>query len=205
MLASVIWMFALAVGVSVLSIATAAELQGVQLAMAAVVSGFISIKAMREQNETLAERGAGAEFARVTLLHMGLIWIWSTLAILITYTILISWPYTSSVVSILLVGAGVCHFVAVLLGRAIAERDLRVVVLADWISRGQLAVTSIAVGALVATGHAAPGSFGGQAKWAAVNVLATSGVALALIAANAVKVQLKGAAGSPKQGLRLAT
>ena len=191
MLASIIWMFALAVGVSVLTIATAAEMHGAQMAIAAIVSGFIALKAMREQSETLAASGPGAAFARVTMMHMGLIWIWSTLAIVITYTILIPWQYTLNLVPILLLGAGLCHFVAMLLARVTADGDQRVLVLAQWISRGQLAVTSVAVGALVAAGHAAPDAFGGQAKWAAVNLLATAGMALALIAANAIKTDLQ--------------
>ena len=190
MLAIAIWMFGLAIGISALLLATAAEQYGLHLVLTGIVSGFIAIKTLREQRLALSQTAHPAEFARITIRHLGLIWIWSVLAIVTTYSLLVEWTGTRALLPPLLLGAGLCSFIGMVLAREAeqAEFDARMLMLVSGVFASHLVVACLGLGVVLAAGTT--GSASG-ASWAAINVLAASGIAMALVSASALKAALE--------------
>ncbi|MET0408424.1 MAG: hypothetical protein ABW006_08650 [Hyphomicrobium sp.] len=88
------WLFSLAAAICATILAAAAEQPSLQMTAVAVVCVVISLMAVRE-HQTLKDSGAPTSaIASSTARHLGLIWAWAALALLITYLFVIDkrWP-----------------------------------------------------------------------------------------------------------------
>lgn len=175
----VFWMLGIAfsAGAMVLTVALAAHLA--QFALAAIIVTFIAISAIRDYSALDGEHPSRR--AAVLARYMGMLWCWAAMSISLIYGFLMQWSAWYGVFFVLVMGAGLCLFIANVLERDAAEDalDSRMIGLVNLIAKIQFGATCVAVGGLVAFGKLSVDAFGGDAKWAAVNILLCMGLALA--------------------------
>jgi hypothetical protein len=175
----VFWMLGIAfsAGAMVFTVALGAHLA--QFALAAIIATFIAISAVRDYQATEGQHPSRR--AAVLIRHMGMLWSWAAMSIILIYGTLLQWNAWHGVFLVLVMGSGICLFIGNVLERDAAEdaHDSRMVALVGLIAKVQLVATCVAIGGLIAFGKLSVDAFGGDAKWAAVNILLCMGIALA--------------------------
>jgi hypothetical protein len=88
------WMLALAAAVSASVIAAAANEPALHMAATGIVTLAIAVVAIRERWQLTAEGASASLIASSTARYLGLVWTWGTLALFITYLLVLekSWP-----------------------------------------------------------------------------------------------------------------
>jgi hypothetical protein len=175
----VFWMLGIAfsAGAMVVTVALGAHLA--EFALAAIIATFIAISAVRDYAGLDGEHPSRRAASLVR--HMGMLWCWAAMSISLIYGFLMQWSAWYGVFFVLVMGAGLCLFIANVLERDAAADalDSRIIGLVGLIAKVQFGATCVAVGGLVAFGKLSVDAFGGDAKWAAVNILLCMGLALA--------------------------
>ena len=175
----VFWMLGIAfsAGAMVFTVALGAHLA--QFALAAIIATFIAISAVRDyaalDGDHVSRRAA------VLVRYMGMLWCWAAMSVSLIYGFLMQWSAWYGVFFVLVMGSGLCLFIANVLERDAnaGALDSRIIGFVDVIAKVQFGATCIAVGGLIAFGKLSVAAFGGDAKWAAVNILLCMGLALA--------------------------
>ena len=175
----VFWMLGIAFSAGAMVFTVALDAHLAEFALAAIIATFIAISAIRDFHA--AEGEAPSRRAAVLIRHMGMLWCWAAMSMTLIYTFLLDWNAWRGVFFVVVLGAGLCLFIANVLDRDAAEdaHDQRMVAIVDKIAKIQFATTCIAIGGLIAYGKLSVDAFGGEAKWAAVNILLCMGMALA--------------------------
>jgi hypothetical protein len=178
------WMFAITIAVSGMLITAATEMYALHFAVGAITATFIAISAVRDHRLAL-DGGAGkVKLAAIVSRHMGMLWAWAAISTLITYQLLITWTTNwMGIFLILVMGAAACLFIANILQREAdaGDPDDHLVDLVNLIAKLQFAAMCVIIGGLIAAGRFGADAFGGQNKWAAVNILLCAGIGLAVL------------------------
>ncbi len=174
----IFWMLGIAFSAGAMMITVALDAHLAEFALAAVISTFIAISAVRDFHA--AEDEAPSRRAAVLIRHMGMLWAWAAMSMTLIYAVLIDWKAWQGVFFVVVLGAGLCLFIANVLDRDAAEdaQDPRLLGIVDKIAKVQFGATCVALGGLIAYGKLSADAFGGDAKWAAVNILLCMGLAL---------------------------
>ena len=184
----VFWMLGIAfsAGAMVFTVALGAHLA--EFALAAIIATFIAISAVRDYAALEVEHPSRRAASLVR--HMGMLWCWAAMSISLIYGFLMQWAAWYGVFFVLVMGAGLCLFIANVLERDAAEDalDSRIIGFVGLIAKIQFAATCVAVGGLIAFGKLSVDAFGGDAKWAADNILLCMGLALAGLSGFAIAV-----------------
>jgi hypothetical protein len=195
MLAMTIWGIGLAVSLAVILISTASGTHTMQLATTMVIVAGIVASGLRDQMARPYPARSDLAMARTTIRYLGLLWVWSLLAITTIYTFLLIWDNHMVVSGILVAGALMCLILSAILSReADSDQPDNGIVGVAWLAiKGQLGVAAVSLGGLMGAGRFAPDAFGGAAKWAAINILVASSIGIVVLAANALYVMSKSA------------
>jgi hypothetical protein len=175
----VFWMLGIAFSAGAMVFTVALDAHLAEFALAAIIVTFIAISAVRDFHACDDQHPSRS--AAVLIRHMGMLWSWGAMSIVLIYGTLLQWSAWHGVFFVLVLGSGLCLFIANVLERDAAEdaHDSRMVGLVGLIAKVQFGATCIAIGGLVAYGKLSVDAFGGDAKWAAVNILLCMGMALA--------------------------
>ncbi len=185
----VIWMLGIAFSAGAMVVTTSTEAYVGQFALATVIVAFITISGIRDHNAAAAEGQHPSLQSATIARHMGLLWAWAAVSVVLIYSLVITaWTAWFASFLILVMGAAVCMFLANILVRDAAqdEVDSRVVTMVHWIARLQFGATCLAIGGLIAIGKFSASAFGGEAKWAAVNVMLCMAIGLAGLSGYAI-------------------
>jgi hypothetical protein len=187
----IVWMIGIAMAGAAMVVSAAMQLYSVHFALAAIISSFIAVTAMRDHAAAASDGVGRAGLAAVISRYMGFLWAWSAVAVFLTYALVMAWTNWLGAFMVLVVGAGLCLFVArVLDAEAHAETpDAHLVGFVGLMARVQLTLTCIVVGGLLAAGRFGPEAFGGYNKWAAVNVLLCAAIGLAVLSGFAIATE----------------
>jgi hypothetical protein len=175
----VFWMLGVAFSAGAMSFMVALEYHLATFALAAIVATFISVSAVRDFHG--AAETVPAQRAAILIRHMGMLWCWAAMSLTLIYAFLLEWTAWRGVFIVLVLGSGLCLFIANVLVRDADEdaHDNRMLGIVDKIAKVQFGATCVAIGGLIAFGKLSPDAFGGDTKWAAVNILLCMGMALA--------------------------
>ena len=112
-----IWMLGIALGIAILVVSAAAGQPLTHMAASALISLVIAIIAIRE-NRTLHATGASnATVASSTARHMGFVWVWGALSLLVTYFFILKWHEWLHFFLAFAVAGALCLFIASTLDR----------------------------------------------------------------------------------------
>lgn len=177
----VLWMLGIAFAAAAMLFTAALEAQLVAFALAAVIVTGIVLSAVRDYNASFEL----PPLARSAILvrHMGMLWCWAAMSLSLVYGFLLRWSASHSAFLAVVLGAGLCLFVANISARdARAEvGDARISRLVGALFKAHFAIACVAVGGLLVFGKLQPDAFGGDTKWAAVNILLCLGLGLAVL------------------------
>jgi hypothetical protein len=179
-----IWIFGIAIAVSVMILTVAAEMYALQAALSVVIASCIAASAMRDHQLKLEAGADPGRLAAVIIRYMGVLWAWAAVAIAVTYGLLLVWATSwIGVFVLLVVGAGLCLLVANMLDRdaEAGKTDERLVNFVSAVAKLQFILTVFLVGMLLLMSRFGIDSFAGN-KWPAVNVLLSTAVGLSVIA-----------------------
>lgn len=190
MLSIVAWMIGLGASVAVLVIAAAAKLHLVHSALCAGIALAIALLAARELSTAEAAGESRAHIAAHSARHMGLVWAWGAIVIIITYTTVLAWKEWWHFALAFIILAGLClFFSASLKSEPQGGEDSGMLSLSRYLAIGQFAATVVTiVGLLTFDGKVF--KVGGKmlryldarhTDWAANNVFLFGAVALAAI------------------------
>jgi hypothetical protein len=154
-----------------------------QFALSLIVTMFIAVSAMRH---FAAFRNAGTHVslqAAVIIRYMGMVWAWAALTLVAVYQSLLSWPPWIGAFVLMLAGALTLLFIAKILDRDALETtdDPRIFDLVRIVAKIQFIATCVAVGGLLAFGKFSVSAFASDESWAAMNILLTSAIGLAVM------------------------
>lgn len=207
MLAIALWMFGVAIAVSVMVITVAMEIYSVQFGLGAIITTFIAFSGMRDYGDAEARDANSASRAAILVRHMGILWSWAAVSICVIYSLIMVWTQTwIPLFVVLTLAAGTCMFIANLLQRDADAGiiDQRVIAFVDRMVWAQFVVICLLIGGLVAVGKFGPASFSGENKWAAMNVMLCTGLGLGILSGFSVINALTGSstqsAAAPKGG-----
>jgi len=197
MTAMFIWMLGIAVSVAALVVSAAARWHYVHMAVSAIVALSIAAAAVREIRQSVAAAAGQGMIASIAARHMGLVWSWGAIVLLITYLFILQWKEWWQFFIAFLVAAGLCLFFAATL-RGDSEKgsdDPGMLSLARYLVLAQAIGTVITiVGLGVFDGKAF--RLGGKllrfldprhSDWAANNVFFFGAIALAVISIVAIR------------------
>ncbi len=122
MSSAVIWMLGLGTSVAALVLTAAMKLQYVHMAVAALVSILVALAAFQEGRGIVGGRQQAGMLASSGFRHLGLIWTWAALALLVTYSFILQWREWWQYFIGFIVLAGLCLFMSATL-RKDAEAD----------------------------------------------------------------------------------
>lgn len=196
MLSIVAWMIGLGVSVAVLVIAAAAKLYLVHSALCAGIALGIALGAVRELRAAAADGQSRSHLAAHSARHMGLVWAWGALVIIITYTSVLAWREWWHFALAFIILSGLClFFSAALKSEPSGGEDAGMLSLARYLAIGQFAATVVTmIGLLTFDGRVF--KIGGKmlrfldarhTDWAANNVFLFGAIALAAISWMAIQ------------------
>ena len=171
MLSMIIWVLALTGSIATVCLAVAFDAERAHLAATALVTLGIVAAAVNEHRS--AEMAGASQYALAALAsrYMGLLWAWSAVATYVVFAFIVDWPHWMATVVAMIVGCGLCLFVAAILDREEANTrpDRRVPVVVDVMAKAQFALGAVLLGVLLAVRRSA--ELGGQHKWVALNLV----------------------------------
>lgn len=179
----VFWMLGVSGAAAAMVLTAALDLYGLQVVLSIVIAGFIVLSAIRDHRTLQALNGFAAHAYATLVRHMGLLYAWAAISIVLVYAFLLQWDYWFAAFLLMILGATLCLFLANILMRDLTGDgvDGHVVDLVRSIAKAQFAATCVAFGGLIAFGTLSPSTFGGEAKWVAVNVMLCAAFALAAL------------------------
>ena len=186
----IVWMMGIGISVAAMVVAAAIQHHYLHMMVAAAVSIVVALAAFgeaRERREAHAEAGL---IASANLRHMGLVWAWGAIVIIITYTSVLAWKEWWHFALAFILLSGLClFFSASLKNEPEGSTDAGMLSLSRYLAIGQFAATVITiVGMLTFDGRTF--KVGGKmlryldarhTDWAANNVFLFGAVALAAI------------------------
>ncbi len=181
------WMLALTVGVVAIILSAAYGSPVLHMSICAVMSLSLAVVAIRE-NTRLRASGAGRNtISASTARHMGLVWIWGSLGLLVTYLFILSWHEWWQFFLCLAAAGVLCLFLAATIDNdaASGKEDETILTLARYLAWGQLAGMVIAmIGLVLDTDKRFLDTT--REDWAANSIFFFGALAIAVITAHAL-------------------
>lgn len=89
-----VWLIALGISVSAVILTAAAKMPVANMAMAGIISLTVALLAIREHGELKTANAPRSAIARSTARHIGLVWAWGAIGLLVTYGLTLAgdWP-----------------------------------------------------------------------------------------------------------------
>ena len=187
----IIWALGIAGSVALLAISAGGRgldlrMAYVHMAIAAFVSIFIALTAIREARALHAQNASRSEIAASSARFMGLVWTWGALALVVTYgSGILSWHEWWQFFLAFFVAAGLCLFFSATLKKDadIKKDDETMLKLGHYLAVFQLIGMTIVIAGLLLDGKmtrfSAPRP--GWEDWAANNIFFFGAVALVAI------------------------
>jgi hypothetical protein len=182
-----VWMVSIGLGTAALTVTAALKLYYLHMAVAAAVSVFMALAAIRDVRAASSDE----DRAQISLRHLGLVWIWTALNLFVTYAFGFTWrPWLPLFSGCFLMG-GLCLFLASTLREAVEanQPDPLFSRMARLIAMMQLAVTGGTVLSLLLEMLLLPSNDGLQQGWAARNLFLFSALALAAISLSTLRME----------------
>jgi hypothetical protein len=108
----VIWMLSLGASIAVLIVTAATRAYYLHMAAAGAVSILVALASFQEARSIGEERRQAGLLASSSFRHMGLVWTWGALALLVTYSFILSWREWWQFFIGFMVLAGLCLFLS---------------------------------------------------------------------------------------------
>lgn len=183
-----IWMLGIALGVSILVISAAIGQPLMHMAASAFISlviALVAIKVNRDMHEAGASKPA---IAASTARHMGFVWVWGALSLLVTYFFILKWNEWLHFFMAFAVAGALCLFIASMLERdaATGREDPTMMKVARYLTIAQLVGMVITVIGLLVDGKMTRYLTPRFTDWAANNIFFFGAVALAALSANSL-------------------
>lgn len=180
MLSMIIWLFAIAGSVSVVSLAVAFNAQTVHLVATALVSLAIVATAVNEHRTAEMDGGSKFHLAAIASRYIGILWAWSAVTGYIVYGFLLSWPLWLGAVIAMSVLCVAFLFVGIVLDREAlsATPDRAANALVGHLAKAQFGIGAVLFGAMVALRSHPALEIGGPQQWVALNLFLCSAAAL---------------------------
>lgn len=196
MTSMVIWI--LGIGVSTAALVVTASLKQfyIHMAIAAVISVFVALTSFSETRQIAAEGGGRDVAVGTTLKHMGLVWSWAALALLVTYAFdILAWREWWQFFIAFFVMAGLSLFLSATLQKDAAggTSDPMMLKVARGFAIFILVAMVITMAGLLIDGKmwrftTIAGNRRGSQDWAANNVFFFGALALAAISVNTLNL-----------------
>lgn len=189
MASMIIWMLGIALGIAVLVLSAAAGQPLLHMAVSALISLVIAWLAIRENRTLTAAGAAKATVASSTARHMGFVWVWGALSLLVTYYFILKWHEWLHFFSAFAIAGALCLFIANTLDRdTLAGReDETMMTVARYLTIVQLVGMVATVIGLIVDGKMTRFLTPRFTDWAANNIFFFGAVALAAISLNALR------------------
>lgn len=181
------WMLALTVGVVAIIISAGSGSAEVHMAICALMSLGLALLAIRENRSLHAANASRNSISASTARHMGLVWIWGSLGLLVIYLFILDWHEWWQFFVCFSVAGVLCLFLATAIERdgATGNEDETVLNLARYLAWGQLAgMVAAVIGLIVDTDKRFLDT--GREDWAANSIFFFGAVAIAAITTNAL-------------------
>ena len=192
----IIWMLGIGLSVAALVVTAALKMFYVHMAIAALISILVALVSFSEARSADAGEIPGGSGIEISLRHMGLVWTWGALALLVTYAFdVLSWREWWQFFIAFFVLAGLSLFLSATL-RKDAEAgvgDDMLVKVARGFAIFILVAMLITMAGLLLDGKmwrfsTIAGNRRGSQDWAANNIFFFGALALAAISWNAIKM-----------------
>lgn len=184
-----IWMFGIAIGIAVLVISAAAGQPLIHMAVSALISLVIALIAIGENRRLHAAGASKTVVASSTARHMGFIWVWGALSLLVTYFFILKWNEWLHFFLAFAVAGALCLFIANTLDRdaAAGREDPSMMKIARYLTIVQLVGMIITVLGLLVDGKMTRYLTPRFTDWAANNIFFFGAIGLAAISLNALR------------------
>lgn len=182
-----LWILSIGVGTAALTVTAALKLHSIHMAVAAAVSVFMALTAIRDVRAATTRE----DRAQISLRHLGLVWTWTALNLFVTYAFGFGWRPWLLLFSGCFLAGGLCLFVASTLRRAVEENlpDPLFSRMARMIAIVQLVVTGCTVLSLFLEMFILQSAGVLQQGWAARNLFLFSSLALAAISLSTLRME----------------
>ena len=184
MLAIALWMFGVAIAVSVMVVTVAVEYYSIQFGLGAVIATFIAVAGMRDHGDAEAHKASKTVRSAILVRHMAILWAWAAVSICLIYSTIIVWTKAwIPLFSVLILASGICMFIANML-QADADAgvtDERILAFVDRAVWAQFVVICLMIGGVIAVGRFDPAGYSGENKWPAMNIMMCTGLGLAIV------------------------
>lgn len=195
MLAVALWMFGIAVAVSVMVITVAMELFSVQFGLGAVIATFIAIAGIRDYGDAEAHKANKTVRTAILVRHMAILWAWAAVSICIIYSTIIVWTQAwVPLFVVLILASGTCMFIANMLqtDADAGVTDERILAFVDRSVWAQFVAICLLIGGVIIVGRFGPAGYSGENKWAAMNIMLCTGLGLAIVSAFSIVNAISG-------------
>jgi hypothetical protein len=172
MLAMIIWVVALAAGISGIAITAAMEAQSAHMAATAFATIGILAAAVHEHRVAALANASRYQLAALASRYMGMLWAWTGIATFVVYGFVLEWSHWVTGVITLFTCAVLYLFIALVLDREAAapSPDPRTTTLLSVLTRCTFALAAMLFGVLLAVQHRPELSAGSGEYWAALNL-----------------------------------
>jgi hypothetical protein len=188
--------FAIAISVVALVLtaamkANAPVLAYVHFGVAAATAAVCVAIAIYDTNRLIAEKASPSALAASNASHLGMVWVWGAIALLVTYgTQVLTWKEWMAFFLAFFLAAGLCLFFSATLKKDAADGkvDSSMLNIARTLTIVQLVTMAIVVIGLIADGKMTRFMTPRFTDWAANNIFFAGALAVAAICAYALKV-----------------
>ncbi len=183
-----IWMLGISLGIAILVISAAIGQPLLHMAAAALISIVIALIAIRENHDLHAAGASTPKIAASTARHMGFVWVWGALSLLVTYFFILKWHEWFHFFLAFAVAGALCLFIASTLERdaVTGKEDPTMMKVARYLTIAQLVGMVITVIGLLVDGKMTRYLTPRFTDWAANNIFFFGAVALAALSANSL-------------------
>ncbi len=196
MTSMIIWMLGIGVSVAALVLTAAMKQFYLHMALAAIVSIMVALASFSETRAVEAAGSSSEHAVGISLRHMGLVWAWGALALLVTYAFdILAWREWWQFFIVFLLLAGLSLFLSATLSKDAASgvTDPMLIKVARGFSIFILVAMFITMAGLLLDGKmwrftTIAGMRRGSQDWAANNVFFFGAMALAAISVNAIRL-----------------
>lgn len=189
------WMLALTVSVVGIILSAGSGSAEIHIAICAVMSLALAVLAIRENRSLTASGASRNSISASTARHMGLVWIWGSLGLLVIYLFILDWHEWWQFFICFSIAGVLCLFLATAIEHDAEKgnQDETVLNLARYLAWGQLAGMVIAViGLIVDTDKRFLDTQ--REDWAANSIFFFGALAIAAITAHALMNDRRAAA-----------
>ena len=188
MQAVLLWMMGLAIALCAIVLSAGARMPLVHMAMTGTISLIIALQAIQEHRRLTARGETETAIAASTARHMGFVWVWGALGLMVTYLFILDWREWWPFFLGLAVAAGLCLGYAILLEKEIetGRHDAGLLSFGRGMTIAQLVGMVITVVGLLVDGKMTRYLNPRHLDWAANNIFFFGAIAIAAISAHAL-------------------